>query len=116
MRVAHQTLEHDLPPIEALLAATLALMTGYSQALQAATNPAQRLPIGAKIAANLAVLAEHPLLSNGFNQVMANLLQCWTAMRECTEFAALDCLGEARVAEPPSATPVCRSAPSGRLH
>ena len=114
--MAPDTLEHDLPPIEALLAATLALMTGYSQALQAATHPAQRLPIGAKIAANLAVLAEHPLLSSGFRQVTMNLLHCWTAMRECTEGAARDCQRAPQLSETSGLSPAWRSGPPGRLH
>ena len=57
--------EHHLPPIEALLAATLALMTGYSQYLQAEANPSQRIRMGEKITHNLGVLSEHPLLSDG---------------------------------------------------
>ena len=114
--MAQNTLEADLPPIEALLAATLALMTGYSQALQAATNPAERLPVGEKITTNLALLAKHPLLSNGFSQVMAHLLQCWTAMRECTESAAHDCMSSPHAAEAATAFSHSFSAPSGRLH
>jgi len=37
------TEEHELPSIEAVLAGTLALLTGYSHALQAGLDPAQRL-------------------------------------------------------------------------
>src|SRR5688572_19462978 len=42
--------EFDLPCGEAVLAGTLAMMTGYSQALQAEHDPAQRLVISLRIA------------------------------------------------------------------
>ena len=54
------TEEHELPSIEAVLAGTLALMTGYSQALQAEHDPAQRLRMGGKIGDNLSLLSDHP--------------------------------------------------------
>ena len=43
--------EHELPCLEAVLAGTLALMTGYSQALQAELHPRQRIQMGEKIGA-----------------------------------------------------------------
>lgn len=86
-----QTEEHELPSIEAVLAGRLALMTGYSQALQAVLHPQQRLAMGAKIGANLALLVDHPQLSLGFRQVLLGLRERWQAMRECTLQAARDC-------------------------
>ena len=85
------TEEHDLPCIEAVLAGTLALMTGYSQALQAELDPAQRLAMGAKIGVNLALLMDHPRLSLGFRQVAYGLRRRWTVMSDCTAQAARDC-------------------------
>jgi|GEM_PF-1352147 len=90
-RADAHTEEHELPSIEAVLAGTLALMTGYSQALQAELDPAQRLRMGAKIGDNLALLMDHPMLSLGFRQVMCGLRGRWQAMSECTAQAAHDC-------------------------
>ncbi len=89
------TEEHELPCIEAVLAGTLALMTGYSQALQAELDPAHRLQMGAKISANLALLMDHPRLSLGFRQVAYGLRRRWQAMDTCTAQAARDCGCEA---------------------
>jgi len=83
--------EHELPCIEAALAGTLALMTGYSQALQAATHPEQRLLMGRKITRQLELLAEHTQLSSGFRQLLAGLSQRWHLMSACTEAAERDC-------------------------
>jgi len=101
MPCPHATLEeHELPCIEAVLAGTLALMTGYSQDLQAALSPQHRLRMGAKIGANLALLAEQPQLSAGFRQVLLGLQRRWHAMSECTSQAALDCDCNAAAAPP----------------
>jgi hypothetical protein len=82
--------EHELPSIEALLAGTLALMTGYGQALQAALEPQHRLSMGVKVGSNLALLVDHPQLSLGFRQVLSGLQGRWEAMSRCTEEAARD--------------------------
>ncbi len=84
----HVNEEHELPCIEAVLAGTLALMTGYGQALQAALEPQRRLSMGEKVARNLSLLAEHPQLSVGFRQVLTGLQRRWIAMNDCTEQAA----------------------------
>lgn len=76
--------EYELPSIEAVLAGTLALMTGYSQALQAAQHPQQRVLMGSKIGRNIGLLAEHPQLSEGFRRVMHGLQQRWILMTACT--------------------------------
>lgn len=90
-QLTQNTEEHELPSIEAVLAGTLALMTGYSQALQAEHDPAQRLRMGEKIGTNLSLLVDHPLLSLGFRQVLLGLQGRWQAMSECTALAARDC-------------------------
>jgi hypothetical protein len=76
--------EHELPSLEAVLAGTLALMTGYSQALQADLHPQQRIHMGVKIGANLALLAEHPALSEPFQRIVLGLRARWRLMSECT--------------------------------
>src|SRR4051794_25107375 len=87
----HEIEEHELPCIEAVLACTLALMTGYSQALQAATHPEQRLLMGRKITGQLSQLADHAQLSRGFRHVLAGLSERWQLMSACTEAAERDC-------------------------
>ena len=96
-RPAH-TEEHELPSIEAVLAGTLALMTGYSQALQAELDPQHRVKMGLKIGDNLSLLVDHPQLSLGFRQVLLGLQGRWHAMGECTVQAAQD--GDCASAEP----------------
>lgn len=76
--------EHELPSLEAVLAGTLALMTGYSQALQAALHPEKRLAMGAKIGWQLEVLAGSAQLSPGFREVLRDLRRHWQSMTTCT--------------------------------
>jgi hypothetical protein len=80
--------EHELPSVEAVLAGTLALMTGYSQALQAELHPEHRLLMGAKIGNNLGLLAEHPTLSDNFKRILLGLQHRWMLMSACTAEAA----------------------------
>jgi len=82
--------EHELPCIEAVLAGTLALMTGYSQALQAELHPRQRVLMGEKIGDNLTLLLQHPQLSLGFRHVLLGLHRRWQAMDACTRDAACE--------------------------
>ena len=86
-----ETEEHELPSLEAMLACALALMTGYSQALQADLHPAQRLPMGLRISDNLSVLATQPMLSPGFQRVLEGLQRRWSAMTACTMHSAPGC-------------------------
>ncbi len=79
---------HELPGVEAVLAGTLALMTGYGQALQAELDPGRRLGIGRKVVENLALLGAHPQLSVAFRDVLTGLHRRWRAMTQCTEEAA----------------------------
>jgi hypothetical protein len=70
--------EYSLPCAEALLAGTLALMTGHVQAC--CDN--HRALMARKITANLAQLAEHPLLSPAFRAMLWNLRTRWQLQLE----------------------------------
>ena len=83
--------EHELPSLEAVLASTLALMTGYSQALQADLHPQQRLLMGAKIGKNLELLAAHMGLSEPFQRIVLGLRARWQLMSACAARAAPSC-------------------------
>ena len=80
--------EHELPSVEAVLAGTLALMTGYAQALQAELHPQQRLAMGDKIVRNLELLAAHGALSQPFQRIALGLQARWQAMSRCTAQSA----------------------------
>lgn len=82
------TEEHAMPTIEAQLAGALALMTGYSQSLQAAQHPLQRMRLGCGIDASLAELAACPHLSPGFRDVLESLRRRWAEMNECSAAGA----------------------------
>ena len=77
-------MEVELPAVEAVLAATLALMTGYAQALQADLDPGHRVLMGDKIGRNLASLARHAGLSEGFQRIALGLQARWALMAACT--------------------------------
>jgi hypothetical protein len=103
---AHLTDEHVLPSLEAVLAGTLALMTGYSQALQADQPPGPRLLMGVKIGRNLGLLLDHPGVTDAFRRVVAGLQQRWAQMSACTELAApAGACGGARGQGKPAAAP-----------
>ena len=90
---AHEHIEeYELPCSEALLAGTLALMTGYSQALQAEHDPAHRLAISLRIAHNLERLGGQAPLSEPFRALSAKLATLWQQMARCTAEACADCL------------------------
>ncbi len=80
--------EHELPSVEAVLAGTMALMTGYAQALQAELHPEQRLLMGAKISRNLELLAASTTLSEPFQRIALGLRARWQLMSACTEQSA----------------------------
>jgi hypothetical protein len=72
---APEPLQHSvIPEAEALLAGTLALMTGYSHAQ--AQCPMRPL-IAAKLARNLSVLARHPDLSDPMRNVIRQMYRRW---------------------------------------
>jgi hypothetical protein len=62
-----------LPPAEALLAGTLALMTGHAQAC----CDGQRALLAQKIIANLFMLSRHPAAPPNFRAIAANLHPLW---------------------------------------
>lgn len=84
--------EYELPCSEAVLAGTLALMTGYGQSLQAERDPAQRLAISLRVAHNLDRLATQPALSEPFRALSGKLAALWRQMARCTADACTDCL------------------------
>lgn len=66
--------EYTLPTVEALLAGTLALLTGYAQSTP---DGAHRAAMARKAAAHLGSLAAHPQLSAPMRAMLANLRQRW---------------------------------------
>ncbi len=93
--------ELELPAVEAVLAGTLALMTGYSQALLAELHPEHRVLMGRKIGNNLALLAEHPQLSTPFQTMLGGLQRRWAQMAGCTAEAAPACGAHACATDEP---------------
>ena len=65
--------EYEMPCAEALLAGTLALMTAYAQS----SREGHRGMMAKKVASNIQVLAQHPLLSHGFKTMLARLQVRW---------------------------------------
>lgn len=65
--------EYVMPCAEAMLAGTLALMTGHSRC----GCPRHRDMMGSKAAANLALLAQHPVMSEQFRAVASKLHTQW---------------------------------------
>jgi hypothetical protein len=61
------------PPAQALLAGTLALMTGHAQAC----CEGQRALLAQKIIANLSMLSRHPGAPPNFRAIAANLHPLW---------------------------------------
>jgi hypothetical protein len=104
----HEIEEYELPCCEAVLAGTLALMTGYGQALQAERDPAQRLLISLRVAHNLERLSGQAGLSAPFRALSAKLAALWQQMARCTADAGADCVDGAALQAPAG----CR----GRLH
>jgi hypothetical protein len=70
--------EYQLPCAEALLAGTLALMTGHAQAC----CDGHRQLMTRKIVSNLSQLTEHPILSPQFRAALWNLRTHWQALQE----------------------------------
>ena len=66
--------EYTLPTVEALMAGTLALLTGYAQS---EPGSAQRPPMAVKLVSNLWALAQHPDLSDPMRAMLGNLRIRW---------------------------------------
>ncbi|WP_372658508.1 hypothetical protein [Hydrogenophaga sp.] len=88
--------EYVLPSVEALLAGTLALMTGCAQASGPATH---RALMAGKVVSNLSDLSEHPDLSPPMRRMLGNLCGRWQQ-----EVRACDPCAAAARAMPPSRT------------
>ncbi|MBD3892691.1 hypothetical protein [Hydrogenophaga sp.] len=71
--------EYTLPSVEALLAGTLALLTGYAQS---APDCANRPLLARKLVSNLYFLAAHPLLSPPMRTMLGNLRTRWQLEQE----------------------------------
>lgn len=80
--------EFELPAFEALLAGTLALMTGYAQAAQAEVDPSGRLAASRRIAENLAQMLERPESSAPLRRLLVRLAACWQQVAHCTAVSA----------------------------
>ncbi len=66
--------EYTLPGVEALLAGTLALMTGYAQSARECPH---RSLMARKLVSNLLYLSAHPQLSTPMQTMLANLRTRW---------------------------------------
>jgi hypothetical protein len=66
--------EYTLPSVEALLAGTLALMTGYAQSARECPH---RPLMARKLVCNLFCLSGHPQLSTAMQTMVANLRTRW---------------------------------------
>lgn len=67
--------EYTMPCAEAMLAGTLALMTGYAQHQDAGV----RSLMARKVVSNLFFLSGHPHLSDAFRTMLVNLRGRWQA-------------------------------------
>lgn len=76
---ATQDEEYSLPPLEALLAGTLALMTGYAQHQEGCDI---RPLMAHKLVRNLSALAHHPAVSEPMQTMLARLVEHWLRAAE----------------------------------
>ena len=79
----HENEEHVMPCAEAMLAGTLALMTGHAQSACAA----QRDLMGRKIRSNLFFMGQHPGLTPNFRTVIQRMHQHWDTLVQAGERA-----------------------------
>ena len=75
---SHADGEYEMPSVEALLAGTLALMTGHAQS----ACMHQRGLMAQKIGANLCCLARHPALSANFKAVVERMRVHWAVFAQ----------------------------------
>ncbi len=77
--------EIEMPAAEALLAGTLALMTGFDEprASSPGATGAHQALLARKISENLALLAEHPMLTPAFQTIVWGLCSRWRGI--CTQ-------------------------------
>ena len=69
---------HEMPCVEAMLAGTLALMTGHAES----ACRQQRALMARKVVSNLFFLASHPGLNPNFRTVMGKMHPHWTALAQ----------------------------------
>lgn len=74
--------EYELPTLDALVAGTLALMTGYAHA---PAEGAHRPLMARKLVSNLFFLSEHPQLSPPMRCLLARLRTRWQTQLEPAE-------------------------------
>lgn len=86
----HQDEEHELPCAEALIAAVLALMTGYGQSLLAGQPPEPRLLLATRIGEHLTALQRLPQLSAPFRTMLATLQRRWDGLGRCSAAAVVE--------------------------
>lgn len=65
--------EYQMPCVEALFAATMALMTGFA----ASTDAQHRTAMAQKVFGNLSMLSQHPLVSPGLQAMAFKLRLHW---------------------------------------
>jgi hypothetical protein len=87
----HSDEEYVLPSVEALLAGTLALMTGHAQAC----CDRHRELMARKAASNLLVLSKHPLMSHGFHCAAGNLHGRWLQQSQADQAQGLQANADA---------------------
>jgi hypothetical protein len=75
--------EYELPCAEAMLAGTLALMTGYAQQ----SDEHMRCLMATKVASNLLSLSEHVNLTQSFRLLLRRLRWCWDAQLSAADAA-----------------------------
>lgn len=102
-----ETDEFVMPCAEAMLAGTLALMTGHAQS----SCVSQRALMGRKVLSNLVSLGQHPRLSPNFRVVVQRMHQHWDVLLKAHEKAetsttlnADDLLPERRLWHPTAST------------
>ncbi|MDZ4101804.1 MAG: hypothetical protein U1E12_09025 [Hydrogenophaga sp.] len=81
----HEDEEHVMPCAEAMLAGTLALMTGHAQSACAT----QRDLMGRKIRSNLFFMGQHPGLTPNFRTVVQRMHQHWDALLKADDSATV---------------------------
>lgn len=77
--VAEADESYELVAVEAVLAGTMALMTGFAQATPLCPN---RPAMAGKLVANLLLLSDHPGLSATMHRVMQRLAAHWQREQE----------------------------------
>lgn len=84
--------EYVMPCAEAVLMATMALMTGHAQN----TNEQHLQWMARKIGANLEILASHPNLSEGFRKALKRLVSSWDQQSAKTATVSVSAVDPAR--------------------